>query len=70
METSWYLDKFRKGADRLDRDLLNRQEMAYKVGVWVQSVVLKLQKKSWADAAPTARPFEGSIFFTVWDSDE
>ncbi len=70
METSWYLDKFREGADRLDRDLLHRHEMDYKVGVWVRSVVLKLQKKSWADAAPTARPFEGSIFFSIWISEE
>jgi hypothetical protein len=70
METTLYLEKFGKSADRLDRNLLNRHKMDYKVGVWVQSVALKMQKKSWADAAPTARPFEGSIFFSVWVSDE
>lgn len=69
MENPWFLDKFTKSADQIDRSRLSIHEMDYRVGVWLQSVCLKMQKKSWLNPVSTARPFEESIFFSIWISD-
>lgn len=67
METIDYLDKFQKAADQLDKQGdLSRKKLDCKAGIWLQSAVLKIQKKSWLNAAPTPRPFRESIFFSVW----
>jgi hypothetical protein len=70
METTYYLDKFQKSANQLDQRRLGQNQMEYKVGVWLRSVALKMQKKSWLNTSPTARPFEESIFFSVWLNDK
>lgn len=70
METLYYLDKFQKSADRLDKKLFNQEKLEYKVGIWLQSAVLKFQKKSWLNNSPTAKPFKESIFCSVWPNDE
>ena len=70
MEMPYYLDKFTKSADQIDRNQLSLYEMEYKVGIWLQSVALKMQKKSWLNPGPTARSFEESVFFSIWINDE
>ena len=70
METGYFLDVFNKSADRIDRNQLRLSGMEYKVGVWLQSVALKMQKKSWLNPGSTARPFEDSVFFSIWINDD
>jgi hypothetical protein len=70
METAYFLNRFAKGAGQIDRDLLSLHEMDYRVGIWLRSVALKLQKPSWLNPIPTARPFEESIFFSIWVNEE
>ncbi|MDN5285933.1 MAG: hypothetical protein JWR38_2207 [Mucilaginibacter sp.] len=70
METPSYLDKFQKSVDHFNMEQFSQKKLECKVGVWLQSVALKIQKKSWINASRTARPFEESIFFSVWLSDE
>jgi hypothetical protein len=70
METACYLDKFQKSIDQLDQKLFNQKQLELKVGVWLNSAVLKIQKRSWLGDPQTAKPFEGSVFFSTWVNDE
>lgn len=70
METAYYLDIFNKAANQLDQYLLSQHQLEVKVGEWLQSAVLKMQKLSWLNQSETARPFEESIFFSIWASKE
>jgi len=70
METTHYLNKFKQGVDQFDRELFSQKKLDYKVGIWLKSVVLKFQKKSWINTAQTAKPFEESVFFAIWVNDE
>lgn len=69
METAYYLDIFKKTGNQLD-DLLSQHQLELKVGEWLQSAVLKMQKRSWLNQTQTARQFEESIFFSIWASQE
>lgn len=71
IETRVYLDRFQKSADELDVQVnFNQKELEYKVGVWLDSVVLKIQNRSWLNTSPETKPFEDSVFFSVWLNDE
>ncbi|QDW27921.1 hypothetical protein [Pedobacter sp. KBS0701] len=48
MHTSFYLEKFQKAADELDQKRLREKEIEAAFGVILDSVFLKLYKKSWA----------------------
>ena len=69
METTYYLDKFQQCLDQLDKEPFNRENLDLKVGVWIDSVVLKIQKQAWLNNSPTAKPFRESVFFSIWVSD-
>jgi hypothetical protein len=70
MDTAYYLDTFKKSAGQLDKQRLHQTGVECKVGVWLQSVALKMQKQSWLNKAATAKPFGESIFFSIWLNDE
>jgi len=70
METAYYLDKFQKIADELDPKHFSEKKLECKVGIWMDCAVLKVQKRSWINKSQMARPFEESIFFSVWVSAE
>ena len=70
METVYYLDKFQKSVDHFNMESFRQKGLECKIGIWLQSVVLKIQNRSWINATPTSRPFEESIFFSVWLNDE
>jgi hypothetical protein len=70
METAYYLDIFKKTGNQLDQHLLSQHQLELKVGEWLQSAVLKMQKLSWLNQSQTARPFEESIFFSIWVNKE
>jgi len=70
METKYWLDTFQKSVDRFDRKLFSQKKLECKVGVWLCSAALKIQKRSWLNTSPAARPFEESIFFSIWVTDQ
>lgn len=66
MEAAYYLEKFQKIADNLDPKHFSEKKLESNVAIWRNSIVLKLQKRSWVNASPLATPFKESIFFSVW----
>jgi len=48
MTPDFYLTEFKRAADKLDGNLLAQKKLNIEVGVWLESVVLRLQKKAWA----------------------
>ena len=70
MDTNHYLNKFQEIADQLDKKRFQENQLELKVGVWLESVALKIQKKSWINDAATAKPFQESVFFSIWINDE
>jgi hypothetical protein len=70
MDTSLYLSEFEKAAGGLDASLLAQNGLQVEVGVWLESVVLRIYKRSWANK-PLERPqTETAIFFSIWVSDK
>jgi hypothetical protein len=69
METQYYLDEFIRITGNLDQQLFRQHQLELKAGTWLQSVALKIQKRSWLNQSQKARAFEESIFFSVWISD-
>jgi hypothetical protein len=63
MDTPFYLEKFEKAAERLDKQLLNTMGIEVAVGVVLDSVFLKLYKKSWASLQQDPLTAESRIFF-------
>jgi hypothetical protein len=66
MDKGYYLDKFQHGLVRLNGELFREKQLELKVGTWLNSVALKIQKKAWVNLSPTAKPFQESIFFSIW----
>ena len=70
MNSEYYLTKFEKAAASLDKKLVNKKGIEVETGVWLDSVVLRLQKKHWANL-PFQKPQSGpAIFFSVWLNDK
>ncbi|HLK29991.1 MAG TPA: hypothetical protein VKT28_15530 [Puia sp.] len=69
MDFDLYLDKFQKAASRLDKKLLNKKQIESATGIVLNSVFLKLYKKSWANKSEDPLRAESRIFFSVWISD-
>jgi hypothetical protein len=66
MQTDHYLNIFQEAVDSFDLTPFTQNGLEMKVGVWLNSVVLKIQKPSWRNNSPDAIPFQDSIFFSVW----
>ncbi len=67
MNTSFYIKEFQKAADQLDKKLLIKKEI--EVAVVLDSVCLKLYKKSWANELQDPLTTESRIFFSIWIND-
>ncbi|MFT3701302.1 MAG: hypothetical protein QM802_02985 [Agriterribacter sp.] len=66
MDFKNYLNEFQRVANAVDKKLLNRSGIDIQTGIWLNSVVLRLQKKHWANT-PDEKPHSGSaIFMGVW----
>jgi hypothetical protein len=65
METH-YLNQFQQGVKGLNEQLFSAQGLELKVGVWLNSVALKIQNQAWLNSAIDHKPFEESIFFSIW----
>ncbi len=69
MDIKNYLDKFQKAADRLDKGLLGKKQIEVAVGIYRDSVFLKLYKKSWTNQFQDPLLSESRIFFSIWIND-
>ncbi|OXA75437.1 hypothetical protein SAMN05444397_101522 [Flavobacterium aquidurense] len=69
MDISFYLNLFQKAADQIDRELLEEKQIEVWVGIFLDSVCLKLYKKSWTNDTQNPLTAESRIFFSVWISD-
>ncbi|MDQ6469518.1 hypothetical protein RB619_02600 [Flavobacterium sp. LHD-80] len=69
MDTSFYLENFQKIANQLDQKLPNEKSIEVSVGVYLDSVFIKLYKKSWTNNPHEALTAESRIFFSVWIND-
>ncbi|MES2379154.1 MAG: hypothetical protein V4553_21360 [Bacteroidota bacterium] len=70
MEVHYYLNKFQKAIDGLDKQPFVSNQLELKAGVWLDSVALKIQKPDWLNKTPDAKPFGESFFFSVWINDQ
>jgi hypothetical protein len=69
MDSIYYLNKFQQAADQIDKKILNKKQIEVEVGIWLDSVALKLQKKTWTNKSQEILHSEASIFFSVWLND-
>lgn len=69
MDFKYYLHNFQKAADRLDKNILHEKQVQVAVGEVLNSVCLKLYKKSWTNAFEDPLTAETRIFFSVWIND-
>ncbi|BFM44571.1 hypothetical protein CFS9_32120 [Flavobacterium sp. CFS9] len=69
MNTSFYLEDFQKAADRIDRKTLDEKSIEVAVGLYLDSVFLKLYKRSWSTNPQEALTAESRIFFSIWVND-
>jgi len=66
MDTTFYLSLFQQAIDKLDKSLLNQKQLQVETGVWLDAVILRIQKQHWANN-PDAKPQTGpAIFFSIW----
>jgi hypothetical protein len=66
MDFDYYLDKFKKAASDVDRNLIEKHGAEIVTGIWLDSVVLRIQKKHWANKPYEQPQSDSSIFFSVW----
>ncbi|WP_175620576.1 hypothetical protein [Chryseobacterium schmidteae] len=70
MNTEIYLDKFENALKAFDKKVLENSGLEIQTGIWLNSVVLRLQKKHWANN-PDEKPHSGSaIFMGIWIDQE
>jgi hypothetical protein len=69
MDTSFYLENFQKVADQLDQELLRKKSIEVSVGIYLDSVFIKLYKKSWTNNPQEPLTAESRIFFSLWVND-
>ncbi|WP_316634721.1 hypothetical protein [uncultured Flavobacterium sp.] len=69
MNTSFYLESFQKIINQLDSKLLAEKSIEVSVGIYLDSVFIKLYKKSWASNPQEPLMSESRIFFSVWIND-
>lgn len=66
MDLKQYLKLFREAAGQVNKNILREQQIELAVGKVLDSVFLKLYKKSWANSPGDPLTAETRIFFSVW----
>lgn len=69
MDTYFYLNEFQKVANQIDKKVLSKKQLEVAVGLYEDSVFLKLYKRSWANNFQDPLTSESRIFFSVWIND-
>lgn len=70
MDYDLYLEKFKRSSDRIDQNALADKNLEMAVGITLDSVVLKLFKKQWANVGEDPLNARSRIFFAVWVNDK
>jgi hypothetical protein len=68
MHTQPFLDLLNQAAS-INSDLLKKNGIEVETGEWLNSIVLRLHKKSWANSLLTQPQTGPAIFFSIWLSD-
>jgi hypothetical protein len=69
MDTPFYLERFQNAANQIDKRLLASKQLEVAIGLYKDSVCLKLYKKSWSNPYQDPLTAETRIFFSVWIND-
>ena len=69
MDITFYLELFQNAAQKIDKGVLARKQLEIATGLYVDSVFLKLYKKSWASPSPDPLTAQSRIFFSAWICD-
>lgn len=69
MDYKHYLGTFQKAADNLNPKTLQSKQVEVAVGQVLNSVFLKIYKKSWANPSQDPLTAESRIFFSIWVND-
>lgn len=70
MSIEIYLNKFENAVKAFDKKKLEKSGLEIQTGIWLNSVVIRLQKKHWANN-PDEKPHSGSaIFMGIWIDQE
>ena len=69
MDTTFYLEKFQNAADEIDKKILAQKQLEVAIGLYGNSVFLKLYKNNWATPFQDPLTAESRIFFSVWIND-
>jgi hypothetical protein len=70
MDFEYYLEKFRKSADQLDKKILDAKQLEVNVGITLNSAVLKLYKRKWTNDKTDPINSKTRIFFAIWVNEE
>lgn len=66
MDYKHYLSTFQKASALLDKKVLREKQLEVAVGEVLNSVFLKLYKKSWTNPSKDPLTSESRIFFSIW----
>lgn len=66
MDLKQYIKLFREAAGEVNKNVLREKQIELAVGEVLDSVFLKLYKKSWANSPGNPLTTETRIFFSVW----
>jgi hypothetical protein len=69
MDFEKYLNIFQDAVDQLDKSAFDKHQIEITVGVFLDSVALKLYKKSWANPFQDPVTSKSRIFFSIWIND-
>ncbi len=70
MDSIYYINIFKKAEAQLNKQLLDKKQVKSAVGIYFESIFLKLYKTTWANKADDPLLSESRIFFSVWINDE
>lgn len=66
MNFKLYLYEFEKAAESLDKKVLEKKGIQIQTGIWLDSVVLRLQKKHWVNKPDEKPHADAAIFMGIW----
>jgi hypothetical protein len=66
MDNIFYLTQFENAARLLNPKKLKEKNLNVEVGYWLNSIVLRMQKKQWANKTYQQPQTETGIFFSIW----
>ena len=66
MDNEYFLDKFKRVADSIDKSILDQNGLEISIGIVLNSVYSKLYKPEWTNDINNPLDAEARIFFSIW----